>query len=159
GANSPMKLGIPAAEIRERGVLTTVDERSLARRLSWLMALRLVVLTAFLIGTSTIYLGGFKFGGFSNLFALLTVAIALFIAAIYAVMLRAGRALIVVARAQLVTDQLLWTALVYITGGAQSGATSLYGLTCLSGAILLGVEGGIFAAGSASVAFLLLCGG
>jgi two-component system, NtrC family, sensor histidine kinase HydH len=142
----------------ELGVRATA-EGSLARRLSWLTALRLVVLTTFLVGTSTIYLGGFTLGGFSSLFALVTVGIAYGLAAIYAVMLRAGRALATVARVQLVTDQITWTALVYITGGAQSGATSLYGLTCLSGAILLGVRGGVLAALSSGAAFLMLCAG
>lgn len=134
-------------------------EGSLARRLSAMMALRLGVLTIFLGVTSTIYLGGLTFGGFSSLFALITVGIAYVIAAIYAAMLRAGKALTAVARVQLVTDQITWTALVYITGGPQSGATSLYGLTCLSGAILLGVSGGLVAALSGAGAFLLLCGG
>jgi two-component system sensor histidine kinase HydH len=143
-----MELGVRAA-----------TEGLLARRLSWLTALRLVVLTIFLVVTSTIYLGGLTFGGFSNLFALTTVGIAYGLAAIYAVLLRAGRALAAVARVQLVTDQIIWTALVYITGGAQSGATSLYGLTCLSGAILLGVRGGILAALSSVAAFLTLCVG
>lgn len=134
----------------------STGERPLARRLAWLTALRLVVLTIFLIVTSTIYLGGFTLGGFSSLFALATVGVAYALAAAYAVMLRAGRALNQVARLQLVTDQLIWTGLVYITGGAQSGATSLYGLTCLSGAILLGVRGGVLAAVSGGSAFLCL---
>jgi two-component system, NtrC family, sensor histidine kinase HydH len=136
--------------------LAAAGERPLARRLAWLTALRLVVLTIFLIVTGSIYLGGFTFGGFSSLFALATVGVAYALAAVYAVMLRAGRALTQVARLQLVTDQIIWTGLVYITGGAQSGATSLYGLTCLSGAILLGVRGGVLAAASGGSAFLLL---
>ena len=41
------------------------------------------------------------------------------------------RTLPAIAYAQLVTDQITWTAIVYISGGATSGATSLYGLTCL----------------------------
>src|SRR5205814_502822 len=81
--------------------------------------------------TSTVYLGGFTLGGFSSLFALITVGLAYALAAIYAVLLRAKRSLTLVARLQLITDQITWTALVYITGGAHSGATSLYGLTCI----------------------------
>lgn len=134
-------------------------EGSLAVRLAWLTALRLSVLTIFLTVTSTVYLGGFSFGGFSSVFLLATVGIAYFLAAIYAVLLRVGRALSAVAYAQLVTDQITWTALVYISGGASSGATSLYGLTCLSGAILLGVRGGLFAGLTGAGAFLLLCAG
>jgi signal transduction histidine kinase len=120
-------------------------ESSLAVRLAWLTALRLLVLTVFLVVTGAVYLGGFVPGGFSNKVALITVATAYCAAAVYAVLLRFGRRLTPVAYAQLVTDQLTWTAIVYITGGATSGATSLYGLTCLSGAILLGLPGALTA--------------
>ena len=133
-------------------------EGSLGLRLAWLTALRLVVLTAVLTVTTTVYLRGFSFGSFSSQLALVTVGIAYFLAAIYAVMLRIGRALDTIAVVQLVTDQITWTGIVYISGGPLSGATSLYGLTCLSGAILLGLRGGVIAAVSGAVAFLALCG-
>jgi two-component system, NtrC family, sensor histidine kinase HydH len=114
--------------------------------------------TAVLAVTTTVYLRGFSFGSFSSMFALVTVGIAYFLAAVYAVMLRLGRRLDVVAVVQLVTDQITWTGIVYISGGPLSGATSLYGLTCLSGAILLGIRGGVIAAAAAVTAFLALCG-
>jgi two-component system, NtrC family, sensor histidine kinase HydH len=134
-------------------------EGSLAVRLAWLTALRLLVLTIFLIVTAAVYLGGFSVGGFSSKVALTTVAAAYGAAAIYAVLLRLGRGLPVIAHAQLVTDQVTWTAIVFITGGATSGATSLYGLTCLSGAILLGLRGAVTAALSGASAYVLLCAG
>jgi two-component system, NtrC family, sensor histidine kinase HydH len=132
-------------------------ESSLAIRLAWLTALRLLVLTVFLVVTGAVYLGGFAPGGFSNRVALITVAAAYFAAGVYAGLLRVGRALSRVAYAQLITDQITWTAIVYISGGAASGATSLYGLTCLSGAILLGLPGALTAAISGAVAFVGLC--
>lgn len=132
---------------------------SLGLRLVWLTALRLVVLTAVLAVATTVYLRGVSFDSFSSIFALVTVAIAYFLAAIYAGMLRVGRALGGVAVAQLITDQITWTGIVYISGGPLSGATSLYGLTCLSGAILLGLRGGVIAAVAGAAAYLTLCGG
>ena len=51
-------------------------EGSLGLRLAWLTALRLVVLTAVLAVTTTVYLRGFSFGSFSSQFALVTVGIA-----------------------------------------------------------------------------------
>ena len=42
---------------------------------------------------------------------------------------------------QLLLDQIIWTIVVYLTGGVSSGATSFYGLTCLVGAILTGAKG------------------
>ncbi|MFO0757199.1 MAG: ATP-binding protein [Byssovorax sp.] len=131
-------------------------EAALARRLAWLTALRLLVLTIVLVFTSTVYLRGFAIGSFSSVFALGTLAFAYVFAAGYAMALRLGRGLGAVASTQLVTDQIAWTALVYVSGGVQSGATSLYGLTCLSGAILLGVRGGLVAAGAAALLFVLM---
>jgi two-component system, NtrC family, sensor histidine kinase HydH len=134
-------------------------EPLLAVRLAWLTALRLLVLTIFLVVTTAVYLGGFTWGSFSNFAALITIGAAYALAAIYAALLRVGRSLPAVAQTQLVTDQITWTAIVYISGGATSGATSLYGLTCLSGAILLGLRGGLLAAFSGAGAFVLLCAG
>jgi len=131
---------------------------SLERRLLWLTALRLIVLTLFLIFTTTVYLRGVALSSFSPIFSLVTLGAAYFFAAVYASMLRLRRALSTVALVQLVTDQLTWTAMIYISGGATSGATSLYGLTCLSGAILLGGEGGLVAALSGAAWYVMLCG-
>ncbi|WP_438015080.1 ATP-binding protein [Sorangium sp. So ce315] len=146
GAAAPLAPGAPGG-----------DEAPLASRLTWLIALRLAVLTVFLVVTAAVYLGGFTPGSFSSIVALVTVAAAYGVSGIYAVFLRMKRALRTIARAQLVTDQITWTALVYITGGATSGATSLYGLTCLTGAILLGLPGAIVAAASGASAYLVLC--
>lgn len=132
---------------------------SLAVRLTWLTALRLLVLTIFLFVTAGTYLGGFTPGGFSSVVGLVTIVTAYGAAGLYAVFLRSKRALPTIARAQLVTDQITWTAIVYITGGATSGATSLYGLTCLTGAILLGLRGAALAAGAGAGAYALLCAG
>jgi signal transduction histidine kinase len=132
-------------------------EGSLAVLLAWLTALRLVVLTVFLVVTGFVYTGGFVPGGSSSRFALMTVAAAYLVASAYAALLRLGRGLPIVAHAQLVTDQLTWTAIVYITGGASSGATSLYGLTCLSGAILLGLPGAINAVLAGAASYAALC--
>src|SRR6185295_14604521 len=57
-----------------------------------------------------------------------------------------GRFTAGIADAQLVIDQLTCTVVVYLTGGAASGATSFYGLTCLVGAALSGSRGAVIAA-------------
>ncbi|MBK8258179.1 MAG: two-component sensor histidine kinase [Polyangiaceae bacterium] len=126
-----------------------------------LTALRLAVHTVFLVFTITLYLGGLPAGGYSSKWAAFSLAAAYTTALIFAVLLRRGKNLPSVALAQLVTDQLVWTAFVYITGGATSGGTSLYGLTCLTGAILLGLRGaavatvaGIAAYGGLCIAFI-----
>lgn len=128
-------------------------------RLAWLMGLRLSVITVFLVVTGAVYTGGFAFGGFSSRVVLFTVATAYGAAALYAALLRRGRGLRELTMAQLCTDQLTWTAIVYVSGGVASGATSLYGLTCLSGAILLGARGALGAAAAAMVSYGALCVG
>jgi two-component system, NtrC family, sensor histidine kinase HydH len=156
GGHAPASLA-PAEPPRSR-LHGAGAEGSIERSLLWLTALRLVVLTLFLIFTTTVYLRGNSLSSFSTVFSLVTAGAAYFFAAVYAVLLRTRRALTTVARVQLVTDQLTWTAMVYISGGPTSGATPLYGLTCLSGAILLGGEGGLVAALSGAGWYVTLCG-
>ncbi len=57
---------------------------------------------------------------------------------------------------QLLFDQALWTVIVFMTGGVSSGATSLYGVTCLTGGLLLGVPGVLAAALAGGVFFSLM---
>jgi signal transduction histidine kinase len=134
-------------------------ESSLAVRLAWLLALRLLVVTAFFGILTTFYLGGFSLNAFSGKVALITIAGAYAASAVYAAALRRGRHIPLIAFAQLVTDQLTWTSIVYISGGPSSGAVSLYGLTCLSGAILLGLRGAMVAALAGASSYALLCAG
>lgn len=141
-----MRLGIRA------GVETT-----LGKRLAGLIAVRLGVLTVFLAITEMYYFGHLAFGGFSSKVAIVTIAAAYGLAGIYAVLLRRGRGLTAMAHAQLATDQITWTAIAFISGGVTSGATSLYGLTCLSGAILLYTPGALSAAVAGIVSYLGLC--
>lgn len=137
-----MQLGVPKAA-----------DPALARRLLGLTALRLSVLGAALL----LPVRQLPSGGYSSRVAFATVAIAFALALLYAVFLRAGAALPFVAYAQLVTDQITWTALVYLTGGATSGAAALYGLTSMTGAILLGLQGALVAAFAGAASFTALC--
>ena len=141
-----MLLGLPAG----------VDS-PLGKRLATLTFLRLVVLTLFLGLVELWYLREMAFGGFSTVVAVWTVGIAFLLSAAYAAMLRRGQHLKEIAYAQLLTDQLTWTALVYISGGVTSGSTSLYGLTCVSGAILVGTSGAVWAAACGMLSYLGLC--
>ncbi len=122
----------------------TGQDPELARRLAWLTGLRLVLLTLVLILLTTVYLRGP--GGFSGILALGSVGASFALAGVFAAVLRTGRALQVVAQAQVIADQLLWSVIVFVSGAASSAATSLYGLTCLSGAIVLGRRGALLAA-------------
>jgi signal transduction histidine kinase len=76
--------------------------------------------------------------------------------AIAAVLLRRGQGVTAIAYAELVVDQVTWTVLAYVTGGLSSGATSLYGLTCVIGAVAAGVRGVIVASGAAATLLLAM---
>lgn len=60
-----------------------------------------------------------------------------------------------IAMGQLLLDQVLISVLVFLSGGVQSGATSLYGLSCLAGGLMLGVPGAVAAALAGGVCFSL----
>ena len=142
-----VRLGIPAGA-------------PLALRLAWLIALRLLFLTIALAIIGLFYLrGGFNIGSFTVRLALLTLIVSFALGGVYAVVLRSGRHLERLAHAQVVGDALVWTIVVYLSGGASSGATSFYGLSCLVGAILTGIRGALLAAGVGGACYgaLILC--
>ncbi len=141
-----MRLGLP----------TGVDA-PLGRRLAALAVVRLMVALALLGVIELFYFRDVPTGGPSSAVAVATVGAAFLLTAGYTWLLRAGRALRRVATLQLVTDQALWTVIVYLTGGATSGLTSLYGLTCVSGAILLGTRGVVIATSSGVAFFVTMC--
>lgn len=124
-------------------------------RLVRLMALRLSLLTLFLAFVTLVYVPSTS-GGFTSLVAFATVAVAYALAAVYAGMLRARRFTHAVAYVQIVTDQLGWTAIVYVTGGANSGAVSLYGLTIFAGAFALARRGAFVALASALAGYVAI---
>ncbi len=132
----------------------------LVRRLRWVTALRLSLLT-FLLGViAFFYLGGtLNHFPFTQAIVLGTVGVGFGLSALYALSLRRRKHLVRLAETQLVLDQLTWTVIVYVTGGATSGATSFYGLTCLVGAIVIGLRGSAIAAITGIAAFTSLCVG
>ncbi len=129
----------------------------LPRRLAWVTGIRLVLLTIPLTLVAVLYLRGtFDVGAFTVQFLLFTLSFSFGLAGLYAALLRAGRGGTALAHTQLVLDQLVWTLVVYLTGGVSSGATSFYGLTCLVGAILTGARGASLAAGVGALCYLTL---
>jgi len=133
-------------------------EGSFAVRFAWITGVRLLVLTVVLVGATTMYLGGLGPSAYSSRIAFFTVAAAYALTGLYAAMLRIGKGkLEAIAYGQMFTDQIAWTLIVYVSGGAASGATSLYGLTCLTGAILLGLRGALFAMVFGACEYTLLC--
>jgi two-component system, NtrC family, sensor histidine kinase HydH len=144
-----MKLGVSAAAL----------ETGLAGRLAWITGLRLLFLTLLLVAIAFFYLkGGLAEYPLSSRIVFMTIAAGFAQAALYAAALRAGKRLETLAYVEIVVDQLTWTAIVYVSGGATSGATSFYALTCLVGAILVGIRGAFAAAASGIAVYAMLCG-
>lgn len=140
------------------GVPESSGEASLGSRLAQLTLARLVFLSVTLVILGRLHLRDIQLRAFSVQVALTALGVGFALAAVYASVLRTGKHLREVAFAQLVFDQLTWTALVYVSGGAASGATSLYGLTVLTGAILGGLPVAAFAAGVGLVCYIGLTG-
>jgi signal transduction histidine kinase len=142
-----MKLGLP-------------PDIGLARRLAWITGLRLALFTLLLAATAFLYLGHGTLGdSFSLRLVLGVIGASYALGAGYAYILRRGQGLEPLAMAQIALDQITWTAIVYVTGGATSGATAFYALSCLLGAVLIGTRGAIFGAVIGLSLYGLLCAG
>jgi two-component system, NtrC family, sensor histidine kinase HydH len=153
---APAVPGVPgsAAPSLQRVLL-----QQLANRLGWLVGLRVIFLTLLFGLTASFYLrSGFQVATYSNRVLFVALGATYVWAAIYLTALRRRKYMVELAFAGLVVDQATWTALIYVTGGATSGATALYGLTCLAGAISIGPRGPLAAALSGVLFYLLLCG-
>jgi len=93
---------------------------------------------------------------YSSWFTLAIIAVAYLSAAWQWWMSRRGRSMPIGAYGLLVLDQALVSGVSFVTGGVSSGATSLFGVTCLVGGLLLGVQGALTGAISGAVFFSLL---
>jgi len=145
------------------GLPELIQSSALPRRLAMLTAARIIFLSVCLALVGLFYLRGASLGSTTLQISLVLLVVSFALAGIYAALLRLGRGLAFVADAQILLDQVAWTVVAYLTGGASSGAASLYGLSCLVGAALSGSRGAALAAGSGVVLYsslvLLLASG
>ncbi|MDX2051101.1 MAG: ATP-binding protein [Polyangiaceae bacterium] len=141
------------------GLPENIANATLPRRLAWLTAARMVFLLGALGLVGLVYLGrDASLESFSVRVALLVLGSSFSLAGLYAALLRRGRNIERLASAQLIFDQLTWTMLVYISGGASSGAVSFYGLTCVTGAALTGFRGAAVATAAGGIGYATLLG-
>ena len=136
------------------GIPDSLAGAPLPRRLAWITGARLAFLTAALALIGFLFLrNGFSIDSFTVRMALVTLAVSFALTGGYAAVLRSGKHIELLADAQLVFDQLTWTVVVYLSGGASSGATSFYGLSCLVGAVYTGLRGAGIAGAAGAGAF------
>lgn len=139
------------------GIAASVDE-GLAARLAWVTGARLAFISLLFGATAFLYLrGDLTRYQTSQTVLFVTLGMAFALAAVYAIALRRGRGLGYLAIAQVLLDQLTWTAVVYVSGGPSSGAVSFYALTCLLGATLIGLRGAAIAAVTGVALYGSLC--
>lgn len=146
---------LPAAGPTER----VQGSSSLLKRLIYLTAFRLLIVTALLAATVWVTLRpGDQLDGATTflLYGLIGFVYAASLG--YLWLLRQRRRLRRVAYAQIAGDVLLATFLVYLTGGADSLFTLLYPLAIINASILLHRRGAIVAAVAAAFAFAALVG-
>jgi signal transduction histidine kinase len=124
-----------------------LTDATLFGRLAWITGLRLGFLTLLLGAVAFFYFGGqLERFPFSLRIVFSAIGASYGLGAGYAVWLRSKKNPRELAATQIILDQVTWTAIVYVSGGATSGATSFYALTCLVGAILIGSRGATLAA-------------
>ena len=146
---------MPSRALSPKAAPTSVG---LLGRLTWTTGLRLVFFTILLVAVTRFFLGGeFSRYPVSLRIVFVTIGAAYTFGGAYAAILRTGRHLLPLAYAQVVLDQITWTAIVYVSGGATSPATFFYAFSCLIGAILIGLRGAVTAAVAGAVSFILLC--
>jgi two-component system sensor histidine kinase HydH len=156
----PLQLGIGLRSSDVTRADSPAADHSLAGRLAWITGLRVSFLVLSLAAIATLYLRGeLTRYPFTLRVVFLTIGAGFALAVLYSAALRAGKHLQKLAWAQIVLDQLTWTSLVYVSGGASSGATSFYALTCLVGAILVGRRGALLAAAVGIGIYAALCAG
>ena len=120
---------------------------ALVSRVQWIVALRLVLITLFLLILATFFLGG-RLAQYPVSIPIVfwTIGLSYAIAIVYSTLIRRGKHLMRVSEVQIVVDQIFATVIVFVSGGPTSGATSLYALGALSGAVLIGARGAILGA-------------
>jgi signal transduction histidine kinase len=148
----------PARETPVAGVSASQEDALFSQRLVWVTGARLLLLLVLLTGTAFFYFRG-ALSSFPTSRGLLlaTIGAGFVLGAAYAGALRIGRFTRTLAVAQLLLDQCAWTVVVYVSGGPTSGASTLYALTCVIAAVLVGRRGAVLAAVAALVLYGGLC--
>lgn len=136
---------------------TSGERTSLFRRLVFLTAFRLLIVTALLGATLWVTLRPGDELDNATSFLLYGLTGFIYAASLaYLWLLRARKRLWAVAYAQVAGDILLATFLVYLTGGADSLFTLMYPLAIINASVLLRRRGGLVASVAAIVSFGLL---
>ncbi|MFW2387887.1 MAG: two-component system sensor histidine kinase NtrB [Polyangiales bacterium] len=142
------------SQAREQGIVDG-EESSSHRRLQWVLGGRLVVATVLLGATMYLALDAIRYGHFTPTFLLILISAIYASSILFGVGLIGGSRETGVARAITVLDVLLITGLVYLTGGAGSIFSFLYGAQILTAALTLGTGAAYYTAAASLACYFL----
>ena len=125
------------------------------RRLQWVLGGRLIIATVLLGATMYLALDAIRYGRFTPTFLLILISAIYGSSILFGVWLLRGRRENVVAVAITTLDVLLITGLVYLTGGAGSIFSFLYGAQILTAALTLGTSAAYYTAAASLACYFL----
>ncbi|MBW2374899.1 MAG: hypothetical protein JRF55_02760, partial [Deltaproteobacteria bacterium] len=125
------------------------------RRLQWVLGGRLIIATVLLGTTMYLALDAIRYGRFTPTFLLILISAIYGSSILFGVWLLRGRRENLVAAAITTLDVLLITSLVYLTGGAGSIFSFLYGALILTAALTLGTNAAYFTAAASLACYAL----
>ncbi|MBN2718945.1 MAG: hypothetical protein JXX14_24070 [Deltaproteobacteria bacterium] len=126
-------------------------------RLSWVMVLRVAIISTLLGATVIMNQDIHEMIGASTRFLLSIIVVTYVQTIAYAIWFRTGKRLAVLGNLQFMGDALLFTALSYATGGVTSGFTFLYHLWVIVAIVSMGKRAGFIQATVSSL-FIVLTG-
>ena len=125
------------------------------RRLQWVLGGRLVIATVLLGATMYLALDAIRYGRFTPTFLLILISAIYGSSILFGVWLLRGRGENRVAAAITTLDVLLITGLMYLTGGAGSIFSFLYGAQILTAALTLGTSAAYYTAAASLAGYFL----
>jgi two-component system sensor histidine kinase PilS (NtrC family) len=125
------------------------------RRLQWVLGGRLIIATVLLGTTMYLALDAIRYGRFTPTFLLILISAIYGSSILFGVWLLRGRQENLVAAAITTLDVLLITGLVYLTGGAGSIFSFLYGAQILTAALTLGTNAAYYTAAASLACYFL----
>jgi len=131
------------------------DEPNPHRRLQWVLGGRLIIATVLLGATMYLALDAIRYGHFTPTFLLILISAIYGSSILFGVWLLRGRRENAVAVAITALDVLLITGLVYLTGGAGSIFSFLYGAQILTAALTLGTNAAYYTAAASLACYFL----
>lgn len=131
------------------------EDFSSHRRLQWVLGGRLIIATVLLGATMYLALDAIRYGHFTPTFLLILISAIYGSSILFGVWLLRGRRQNQVAVAITTLDVLLITGLVYLTGGAGSIFSFLYGAQILTAALTLGTSAAYYTAAASLACYFL----